>query len=117
MKIKGYIGRRRVKWVKPEHPYTAISPKHEVRANLNVALNSSIRRRCSAYRRRTNTYTKKVEGLQRSNEVLRLVHNWVRPHTSLGKGTTPAMALGSYHKSIHMEELLSWRSAPTQNTG
>jgi len=44
---------KRVKWVKPEHPYTAISPKQEVGANHNEALNSSIRRRCSAYRRRT----------------------------------------------------------------
>ena len=116
MKIKGSQGRKRVKWVKPEHPYTAISPKHEVRANHNEALNSSIRRRCSAYRRRTNTYAKKVEGLQRALDVLRLVHNWVRPHTSLGKGTTPAMALGLYHRPIQMEELLSWRSAPTTPT-
>ena len=38
MKIKGYIGCKRVKWVKPEHPYTAISPKQEVRANHNEAL-------------------------------------------------------------------------------
>jgi len=58
MKIKGSQGRKRVKWVKPEHPYTAISPKQEVGANHNEALNSSIRRRCSACRR-TNTYAKR----------------------------------------------------------
>jgi hypothetical protein len=52
---------------------------------------SSIRRRCSAYRRRTNTYAKNVEGLQRSLDVLRLVHNWVRPHSSLGKEITLAI--------------------------
>lgn len=38
MKIKGSQGRRRIKWVKPEHPYTAISPKTEVGANHNEAL-------------------------------------------------------------------------------
>jgi len=117
MKIKGSQGRRRVRWVKPEHPYTAISPKAEVEANHNEALNSSIRRRCSTYRRRTNTYAKKVEGLQRAIDVLRLVHNWVRPHSSLGKETTPAMALGFYHRPIKMEELLTWRSHPTPTTG
>jgi len=117
MKIKGYIGRRRVKWIKPEHPYTAISPKPEVGANHNEALNSSIRRRCSAYRRRTNTEAKNVEGLQRSLDVLRLVHNWVRPHSSLNKGITPAMALGLYHRPIQMEELLSWRCYPSATTG
>jgi hypothetical protein len=46
-KIKGSQGRKRVRWVKPEHPYTAISPKTEVGANHNEALNSSIRRRCT----------------------------------------------------------------------
>lgn len=117
MKIKGSQGRKRVKWIKPEHPYTAISPKTEVGANHNEALNSSIRRRCSAERRRTNTYAKNVQGLQRSLDVLRLVHNWVRPHSSLGKGTTPAMALGLYHRPIQMEELLSWRCHPAPTTG
>ena len=116
MKIKGSQGRKRVKWIKPEHPYTAISPKTEVGANHNEALNSSIRRRCSAYRRRTNTYAKNVQGLQRSLDVLRLVHNWVRPHSSLGKGITPAMALGLYHRPIQMEELLSWRCYPSATT-
>ncbi len=31
IKIKGSQGRKRVEWVKPEHPYTAISAKSEVR--------------------------------------------------------------------------------------
>ena len=33
IKIKGYLGNRRVEWVKPEHPFTAISPAFEVHAN------------------------------------------------------------------------------------
>lgn len=109
MKVKGSQGRKRVEWVKPEHPYTAISPKSEVHANHNEAHNSALRRRCSAYRRRTNTYAKDVSGLQRSLTVQRLVHNWVGPHWGLGKGRTPAMALGLSEQPVKMEEMLTQR--------
>ncbi len=112
MKVKRSQGNKRIKWCKTEHPYTAISPKTEVHVNHNEAHNSAIRRRCSAYRRRTNTYAKLGSGLQRTLIVQRLVHNWIRPHWSLGKKTTPAMALGFYHQPVKMEEFLSWRSAP-----
>lgn len=61
IKIKGSQGRPRVEWLKAEHPFTAISPTFEVHANHNEALNSSIRRRCRAYRRRQNHYAKTIE--------------------------------------------------------
>jgi hypothetical protein len=48
MKIKGSQGQKRVEWVKVEHPFTAISPEHEVHANHNEAHNSALRRRASA---------------------------------------------------------------------
>jgi hypothetical protein len=48
MKIKGSQGRKRVEWVRVEHPFTAISPAHEVHANHNEAQNSALRRRASA---------------------------------------------------------------------
>lgn len=35
IKIKGSQGRRRLEWVKTEHPFTAISPVDEVYANHN----------------------------------------------------------------------------------
>lgn len=107
MKIKGSQGRRRVVWIKPEHPFTAISSVSEVHANHNEAQNSALRRRCSPYRRRQNLYAKKVEGLQRALSVQRLVHNWVRSHWSLAKGTTPAMAIGFVHRPVKMQELLT----------
>lgn len=116
--VLGSQGRKRTEWVKPEHPYTAISPKVEVHANHNEAHNSALRRRCSAYRRRTNTYAKNVEGRcvttqrQWSLSVQRLVHNWVKPHWGLGKGRTPAMALGLSLRPVKMEELLCWRGTP-----
>jgi hypothetical protein len=113
MKIKGSQGQKRVVWVKSEHPWTAISPKHEVHANHNEAQNSALRRRASAYRRRQNLYAKRVEGLQRVLDVQRLVHNWVRPHWGLAKNTTPAMAMGYSERPISILELLTHRGFPS----
>ena len=107
IKIKGSQGRRRVEWMKFEHPFTAISSTGEVHANHNEAQNSALRRRGSAYRRRQNLYAKELSGLQRVLDVQRLIHNWVRPHWGLGNNQTPAMAMGYYHRPISMNELLS----------
>ena len=109
MKIKSSQGRKRVEWVKVEHPFTALSAADEVHANHNEAQNSALRRRASAYRRRQNLYAKRVEGLQRVLDVQRLVHNWVRPHWGLGKNRTPATAMGYCSRSISMDELLTSR--------
>ncbi len=113
MKVKASQGRQRIKWIKPEHPYTAISLKSQVPANHNEAHNSALRRRCSAYRRRQNLYAKRVEGLQRTLSMQRLVHNWVQPHWGLTKGSTPAMAMGFYNRPVKMEELLTWTGLPS----
>ena len=107
IKIKGSQGQKRVEWVYTEHPFTAISAASEVHANHNEAQNSALRRRCSADRRRQNLYAKQVQGLQRVLDVQRLVHNWVRPHWSLAKGTTPAMAMGFCNRPLSMHELLT----------
>ena len=72
-------------------------------------VNSALRRRCSAYRRRQNLYAKNTEGLQRAVTVQRLVHNWVRPHVGLGKNKTPVTAIGLYHRPLSKLELLSLR--------
>jgi hypothetical protein len=109
MKIKGSQGLRRVVWVRPEHPYTAISPLAEVHANHNEAHNAALRRRCSAYRRRQNLYAKTQDGLQRALDVQRILHNWVKPHGGLGKRTTPAMAIGLCHRPLSTQELLGLR--------
>lgn len=109
MKIKGSQGKRRVEWVKVEHPFTAISSASEVHANHNEAQNAALRRRCSAYRRRQNLYAKKRSGLQRALDVQRLIHNWVRPHWGLGTKTTPAMRIGFCSRPLTTMELLSSR--------
>ena len=121
--VKGSQGKPHVEWLRPEHPFTAISPKSDVhkegvrgkfppahfRANHNEAQNSSLRRRASAYHRRQNHYAKVVEGLQRALSVQRLIHNWVRPHWGLKNNQTPAMAMGYLKRPITMLQLLSSR--------
>jgi hypothetical protein len=109
IKVKGSQGKPHVEWVRPEHPFTAISAKSDVHANHNEAQNSSLRRRASAYHRQMNHYAKIVEGLQRALDVQRLIHNWVRPHWGLGKNQTPAMAMGYLERPVTMLELLSSR--------
>jgi hypothetical protein len=96
-----------VEWIKAEHPLKAISDKSDVHANHNEAQNAALRRRASSYRRRQNLYPKGVEGLQRALDVQRLIHNWVRPHWSLHKGVTPAMAMGYSLRSFSIHELLT----------
>ena len=109
IKIKGSQGNPRREWVKPEHPFTAISPESDIHANHNEALNSAIRRKCSAYRRRQNTYAKNVAGLKRAITVQRLIHNWVRPHHSFVNGQTPSMAIGLYTRPVTLLEFLTIR--------
>lgn len=106
IKIKGSQGKPRVEWVKPAHPYTAISHQSEVHANHNEAQNSALRRKATAYRRRQNHYAKRVEGLQRALNVQRLIHNWVRPHWGHGGKRTPAMAMGFIARPITIAQLL-----------
>jgi hypothetical protein len=100
IKIKGSQGQPRVEWLNVEHPWTALSAIAEVHANHLEAFNSALRRRATAYRRRQNHYAKQVEGLQRALDVQRLMHNWVQPHWSLGKQTTPAMAMGFIQRPL-----------------
>lgn len=109
IKIKGSQGNPRLEWVKVEHPFTPISPKHDVHANHQEAFNSALRRRATAYRRRQNHYAKVLHGLQRSLNVQRLLHNWTRPHDSLPKSTTPSMAMGFVSRPLAISELLTFR--------
>ncbi|MGD1944496.1 MAG: IS1 family transposase, partial [Leptolyngbyaceae cyanobacterium] len=83
-----------------------ISPQAEVHANHVEAFNSALRRRATAYRRRQNHYAKQVKGLQRALNVQRLIHNWVRPHWSLDKRTTPAMKMGFIERPLKISEML-----------
>lgn len=95
IKSKGSQGRPRIESVKPEHPFIAISPASEVhflpvRKPSIVRFDDALR----AYRRRQNHYAKTVQGLQRAITAQLLIHNWIRPHWGLDKGTTLAIVFG-----------------------
>lgn len=108
-KVKGSQGTPCRVWRYPEHPFTAISAESEVHANHQEAFNASLRRRCSAYRRRQNLYAKHRGGLQRMVDVQRLIHNWVRAHISLPNKSTPAMKIGYIDRPISLREMLTCR--------
>jgi len=55
----------------------------------------------------------RVAGLQRTLNVQRLVHKWVRPHWGLAQGPTPGMPIGFYHRPVKMEKFLRWQGSPS----
>lgn len=99
----------RLKYEKPV-PH-APGPDHieekEIHANHVEAYNASLRRRCSAMRRRTNTYAKHKQGLQRALDLQWVMHNFVRPHFTTGE--IPAVALGLHDQGFSVSELLMMR--------
>jgi transposase-like protein len=109
MKIKGaQSSKRKGARVRPvrTHPATRPLADAEVHANHCEATNAMLRRRCSAYRRRTNCYAKTRPGLRRACAVQRAVHNYVRPHPGLARGVTPAMAAGWCDRRLSFVELV-----------
>lgn len=105
-------GRQRKKYQAPvrEHPDT----KHQVEessihANHVEAFNASLRRRNSAFRRKTNTYTKGRQHLQRTLDVGWLIHNFVRVHATTKM--VPAVKLGILPTGLSLSQLLTMRYA------
>jgi hypothetical protein len=88
----------------PEHPDTAqpLDTK-EIHANHLEAFNTSLRRRCAAYRRRTNMYAKNTGRLQERLDVYWIVHNFVRVHFTTRQ--VPAVALGILDHGFALHEL------------
>ncbi len=92
-------GRKRQKYQAPqrEHPDTNQNlAEPEIHANHLEAQNAATRRRDSTFRRKTNTYAKTKEGLQRTLDVHQIIHNYVRPHWTTRK--VPAVSLGILSK-------------------
>ena len=99
-------GRKRPKYQAPypEHPDTAQSlGTAEIHANHLEAFNTSLRRRCAAYRRRTNTYAKNQARLQERLDVYWMVHNFVRVHFTTRQ--VPAVALGVLKSGFSLHEV------------
>jgi IS1 family transposase len=92
----------------PDH----ISTSHVERLNLTMRM--SMRR----YTRLTNAFSKKVENLAAAVSLHFMHYNFCRPHQSLGKKTTPAMAAGLTDHVWTLRELIalleSAESVPTK---
>jgi hypothetical protein len=88
----------------PEHPDTAqpVAP-NEIHANHLEAFHTSLRRRCAAYRRRTNMYAKHTGRLQERLDVYWIVHNFVRVHFTTRQ--VPAVALGVLAHGFSLNEI------------
>ncbi len=81
----------------------------DIHANHIEAQNATLRRRNSAFRRRTNTYAKCREGLQRTLNAHQIIHNFVRRHWTTGE--VPAVALGMITGALCLEDILTKRFA------
>ena len=106
-------GRKRPKYEAPcsEHPETPQTLSNpEIHANHVEALNASLRRRNSAYRRKTNTYAKKKTGLQRTLDVFWIVHNFIRKHFTTQQ--VPAVALGILKEGLSWAQVLRIQRLP-----
>jgi transposase-like protein len=106
-------GRKRPKYEAPcsEHPDTPQNLSHsDIHANHVEAFNASLRRRNSAYRRKTNTYAKKKTALQRTLDLSWIVHNFIRKHFTTR--CVPAVALGILRECISWERILKARILP-----
>jgi hypothetical protein len=88
----------------PEHPDTAQPMANkEIHANHLAAFNTSLRRRCAAYRRRTNTYAKNQTRLQERLDIYWIVYNFVRVHFTTRQ--VPAVALGVLEYGLSLNEI------------
>ena len=99
-------GRKRPKYQAPwrEHPQTPpLTNLAQIHANHVEAFNASLRRRCAAYRRRTNTYAKKRLRLQQRLDVYWIMHNFVRVHFTTQR--IPAVALGILSQGLSFVQL------------
>jgi len=99
-------GRKRQKYQdpQPEHPETIQNIENkEIHANHVEAFNASLRRRCAAYRRRTNTYAKIKNRLQERLDLIWIFHNFTNIHFTTRQ--VPAVALGIMTQGIKTEDL------------
>src|SRR2546426_4225808 len=79
------------------------SPLIHLRKVEPEAFHTSLRRRCAAYRRRTNMYAKHTGRLQERLDVYWIVHNFVRVHFTTRQ--VPAVALGILDHGFTLHEL------------
>ena len=101
-------GRKRPKYQAPcpEHPETVQKIEEaDMQADHVEANNSAMRRKCSPFRRKTDTYAKSVNGLQRVLNVYQVIHNFIRVHFTTKK--VPAVDLGVIKDTPSVEDLFN----------
>ena len=99
-------GRKRPRYQSPwrEHPETTRTIEEtDIHANHAEAFFSALRRKCATFRRKTNTYAKSTEGLQRLLHVYWVVHNFLRAHFTTRE--VPAVALGVLERRLSVREV------------
>lgn len=99
-------GRKRPKYQapQPEHPDTRQTLENQdIHANHLEAFNASLRRRCAAFRRKTNTYAKNQTRLQQRLDMYWIFHNFVRVHFTTRQ--VPAVDLGILEKGWSLKEI------------
>lgn len=95
---------------KPEHPETVNDiDDTDIHANHTEAFNASLRRKCAAYRRKTNTYAKNKKRLQQRLDLIWIKHNFIDKHYTTKK--IPAVALGIIDTGFSFEQLFNIRIA------
>jgi hypothetical protein len=82
----------------------------EIHANHVEAFNASLRRRHSAYRRKTNTCAKKKTGLQRTLDVFWVVHHFIRKHFTTRQ--VPVVAAGLLKEGLSWARMLKLQMLP-----
>ena len=105
-------GRKRPKYQSPwrEHPETTRTIEEtDIHANHAEAFFSALRRKCATFRRKTNTYAKSTEGLQRLLHVYWVVHNFLRAHFTTRE--VPAVALGVLERRLSVREVFHLQAA------
>ena len=101
-------GRKRPNYQAPcrEHSQTSLAIENApIHANHLEAFNASLRRRCAAYRRKTNTYAKKKKRLQQRLDVYWILHNFVRVHFTTQH--VPAVTLGIIEQGLSLADIFS----------
>jgi hypothetical protein len=88
----------------PKYPNVKCINEKQIHANHVEAKNSALRRTNSAFKRKTNTYAKSVQALQRTLDVDFIVHNYLKPNY-ISK-TIPAVALKIIPRLYSIYELL-----------
>jgi transposase-like protein len=101
-------GPKRKKYQQPkkEHPENIDDIKNsDIHANHVEGFNASLRRKCSAYRRRSNTYAKEKDRLQQRLDLHWIRHNFIEKHFTTKKN--PAVSLKIIEKEFTFEEVFN----------